>query len=248
MMKSRTIIIKIGGKILENKDDLNSTIGQIQLLIKENIIQNVVIIPGGGSRANFVRHLDAEFNIGDDLSHWMAIYAMDLNGILIKEDYPFIKLIKDFKILKKEINLPKNDPISVFQPYDYLKKKDPLPHSWNVTSDSITLHLAKKLGLNEIFLIKDVDGLMKKEGDSFKLIKRISIIEYEKLSRTQGFKINGDNSIEIKKSKPIDIYSISLIKKYKIPCVILNGRIGKFRILNYFKEQKEDDKYYSIIF
>jgi len=248
MVKSISIIIKIGGKILENKDDLNSTIDQIQLLLKENIIQNAIIIPGGGSRANFVRHLDVEFNLGDDLSHWMAIYAMDLNGILIKEEYPFIELIKDLKLLKNEINLPKNDPILVFQPYHYLKTKNPLPHSWDVTSDSITLYLAKKLGLNEIFLIKNVDGLMRIEGESTRLIKRISIIEYEKLSRSQGFKINGEHSFELKKSKPIDKYSLTLIKRYKIPCVILNGTRGKFRIQKYFKEQKEDDKYYSIIF
>ncbi|MFX1299141.1 MAG: hypothetical protein ACFFD2_30305 [Promethearchaeota archaeon] len=247
-MKLRTIIIKIGGKILENKNDLNSTIDQIQLLLKEYIIQNVVIIPGGGTRANFVRHLDSEFNLGDDLSHWMAIYAMDLNGILIKEDYPFIKLIKDFNKLKNEICHPKNDQILVFQPYDYLKNKNPLPHSWNVTSDSITLHLAKKLGLNEIYLIKNVDGLMIKEGENIRLIKRISYMEYEKFLRSQDFKIDGKPSSEIKKSKPIDKYSLTLIKKYNIPCIILNGTKGKFRIQNYFKEQKEDDKYYSIIF
>ncbi len=246
-MKLRTIIIKIGGKILENKDDLNSTIDQIKLLIKENIIQNIIIIPGGGSRANFVRYLDTEFNLGDDLSHWMAIYAMDLNGILIKEDYPFIKLINDFNILKNEINLPINDPILIFQPYHYLKYKDQLPHSWDVTSDSITLYLAKKLGLNEVYLIKNVDGLMIGKGNSLKFIKKISSIEYEKLSRSQGLKINGEHSFVLKKSKPIDKYSITLMKRYKIPCIILNGTNGKFRIQNYFKEQKEDDKYYSMI-
>ena len=248
MKKKRTLIIKIGGKILESKEDLKSTIDQIQLLINENIIQNIVIIPGGGSRANFIRHLDAEFKLGDDLSHWMSIYAMDLNGIKIKEEFSFIKLIKDFKILKKEINIPNNNNISVFQPYYYLRNKDPLPHSWNVTSDSITLHLAKNLGLNEIYLIKNVDGLMRKDGDTLKLIKTVSIIDYEKLSKSKCFKIDDDKPIEIKKSKPIDKYSITLIKKYQISCVILNGTNGKFRIQNYFKEQKEDDKYYSIIF
>ena len=247
-MNSRTIIIKIGGNVLENSEDLDSTIKQIQLLIKEEIIKNIIIIPGGGTRANFIRHLDVEFNLGNDLSHWMAIYAMDLNGIMIKEIYPFIKLINDFEILKEEIHFQKNGLISVFQPYHYLRNKDPLPHSWNVTSDSITLYLAQKLGLNEIYLIKNVDGLMRKEAGDLKLIKRVSIIEYEKLLGSIGFKINDDNTIDIKKSKPVDKYSITLIKRYKIPCVILNGTKEKFRIQNYFKEQKEEDKYYSIIF
>ena len=85
------------------------------------------------------------------------------------------------------------------------------------------------------------------KGNNLKFIKKISSIEYEKLSMSQDLKINGEHSFVLKKSKPIDKYSITLMKRYKIPCIILNGTNGKFRIQNYFKEQKEDDKYYSMI-
>lgn len=247
-MRNNTIMVKIGGKILENNEDLNATIFQLQSLIEEGYIQSIVIIAGGGTWANFIRQLDNEFKLGDDLSHWMAIYAMDLNGIHMQEDFPFINLINDFKKLRETVSDLNNNPISIFLPYNYLKEKDPLPHSWDVTSDSINIFFAKELGLNESYLIKDVDGLMYNDGETIKLVKNLSTDEYKKFANSHILDITKDNYNDLKKSMPIDSYSLTLITKYKIPCIVLNGTESKLRIQNYFKEKKEDDKYYTKIF
>ncbi len=247
-MIKKTIIVKIGGKIFENTTDLSATIMQLQSIIDEGVIQNVVIIPGGGSRANFIRKLDKEFRLGNDLSHWMAIYAIDLNGIDLHEKLPFTKLFDNLKKIKEAVNNIKGTLISIFLPYNYLKDNDPLPHSWDVTSDSITLFFAKKLRLNECFFIKNVDGIMIKHGKSSKLIKHISTEEYETLLHAQVLHIKKDNNNELKNSMPIDSFSLTLIKRYELPCTILNGSRSNSRIQSYFKEKKEDDKYYSRIF
>ncbi|MHA1820671.1 MAG: hypothetical protein ACTSVC_09380, partial [Promethearchaeota archaeon] len=49
--------------------------------------------------------------------------------------------------------------IYILKPFRFLKYKDPdlLPHSWAVTSDSITIYFGHLLKQGHVFLIKDVD-------------------------------------------------------------------------------------------
>ena len=62
-------------------------------------------------------------------------------------------------MLQKLINDNESKQILIFGPYNYLSNEDVLPHSWEVTSDSITLFLAYKLKLDVCYLIKDIDGI-----------------------------------------------------------------------------------------
>ncbi|MFX1381305.1 MAG: hypothetical protein ACFFBP_02605, partial [Promethearchaeota archaeon] len=198
--------------------------------------------------ANFIRKLDHKLSLGDALSHWMAIYAMDFNGIAIQKKYSFIKLFDDFTKLKDEVSNLKGKSISILLPYNYLKKEDPLPHSWDVTSDSICLFFAKKLGFNECYLIKDVDGLMITNDKTKKLIKNVSTEEYKRLVDSQKLTIKMYSYNKIKKSVPIDSFVLTLISQHKISCIILNGTRLNTRIIKYFEETKEENKYYSKIF
>ena len=49
---------------------------------------------------------------------------------------------------------------TVFLPYALLKKEDPLPHNWDITSDTIAAWVAYRLGL-DLVVLKSVDGIMK---------------------------------------------------------------------------------------
>lgn len=238
MITYNAIIVKIGGKILEKLENIESTITQFKHLINKNIIQRVIIIPGGGSNVNFIRELDKKLSIGDDLAHWMSIYAMNLNGIKINERFSDIKCINDYHQLLKS-----NEPFSIFLPFDYLKFSDKLPHSWDITSDSIALYLAYKLKLNECYLIKDVDGIF---NDKKQIISNIRAQEYIDFKKAKML-ANIGNLREIKKSKPIDNYLPSLINKYEVECIILNGSKGKSRILNYFNGSQSKEKVYTKI-
>lgn len=238
-MLRELIIVKIGGKILKNPKDLKSTISQLDLLCEKRIIQNIIIIPGGGSYANFVRFIDDKLKIGDDLSHWMAIYAMNQNGKDLCEKYPKIRLLDNFNELK---NL--THELNIFLPFNFLYQTDELPHSWNVTSDSITLYLAHKLELDIVYLIKDIDGI---KNDKNQIIKEISTSEYSNFRDSDLLAKIHEKGSDSKKSQPIDFYILKLINDFKISCIILNGTKDNQKILHYFNSPKDYEKIYTKI-
>ena len=232
-MKYREAVFKIGGKILENSNNIRSTFSQLTQLYEEKILQKIIIIPGGGSFANFVRKIDEELELGADLAHWMAIYSMNCNGQTLIKNYPDLETINELKAFQNAKQM-----FCVFLPYNFLRKDDILPHNWDVTSDSIALYVANKLKLNHCFLIKNIDGIFNIEKE---LIKSVSTFEYNELKESNQLgKINKNFEI-LKKSKPIDSYLLKLIEKYKTPCYILDGRPSNQRITEFFNTDISDE-------
>ncbi len=233
-MKHKEAVFKIGGKILENSNNIKSTFSQLIQLYEEKILQKIIIIPGGGAFANFVRSLDDALQIGDDLAHWSAIYSMNYNGIMLNRKYPDLESIEKLKTFQDAKQM-----FCVFLPYSFLREDDTLPHNWDVTSDSIALYVANKLKLSQCFLIKNIDGIFNIDKE---LIKFISTFKYNELkSSNQLDNIIEDDSI-IKKSKPIDSYLLKLIENYKTPCYILNGGPNNQRIVEFFNSEMPDEK------
>ena len=237
----KDIIVKIGGKICENDSDLQSTMSQFNdLLFKHEILSKIVIIPGGGTYANLVRKIDYELDVGDNISHWMAIYAMNIQGTRLIEKFPEIEGITKLESTKES----KKKKIQVFLPLEYLKETDELPHSWDVTSDSIIVYLASKLGLKECYLIKDVDGIIDNKNQ---IIEVITVSTYKTMKLTNKLLNPQNNYSLLKQSQPIDNYSLDLIQKYQVSCIFLNGKKEKNSILNYFYESEREKAVYTKI-
>ena len=105
----------------------------------------VLVIPGGGPFANLVRTLHAP----DNESHWMAVLGMEQYGWYIAS----------FGIsASPDLQVP-GHPV-VLLPYALMRKEDPLPHNWDITSDTIAAWAAHRLGL-DLVILKSVDGIMK---------------------------------------------------------------------------------------
>ena len=213
---------------------MKSTFSQLTQLYEEKILQKIFIIPGGGSFANFVRKIDEELELGDDLAHWMAIYSMNCNGQILIKNYPDLETIDELKAFQDAKQM-----FCVFLPYNFLRKDDNLPHNWNVTSDSIALYVANKLKLSYCFLIKNIDGILNVDKE---LIKSISTSKYSELKDSNQLDKIIENDEVLKKSKPIDSYLLKLIEKYKTPCYILDGRPYNQRIIEFFNTDIPDKK------
>jgi aspartokinase-like uncharacterized kinase len=133
----RPLVVKIGGSLLDLVPELVPVLGEAK--------RPLLLVPGGGLFADLVRELSPD----DESGHWMAIAAMEQIGWYIAG-----------------YGVPPTDRLAVpgrmtvFLPYAELRRRDPLPHSWDVTSDTIAAWTAATLGL-DLLLLKSVDGLFR---------------------------------------------------------------------------------------
>ncbi len=101
--------------------------------------------------ADAVRAADENYSLGADAAHWMAILGM--------EQYAFYLKDKSCAVATDSItDIPQG--VSILFPYRLLKTEDPLPHTWDVTSDTIAAWVAKQTGAM-FFKATDVDGIFK---------------------------------------------------------------------------------------
>jgi aspartokinase-like uncharacterized kinase len=113
----------------------------------------LVVVPGGGSFADEVRRADRRFSLGDSAAHYMAILAMDQYAYLLARLAPGSALVRR----RREI-VPGR--LNVIAPSAWLLRADPLPHSWDVTSDSIAAWVAAQLSVRRLILVKHENGFI----------------------------------------------------------------------------------------
>ena len=167
-------VVKVGGSLASRCADI------MPVLLSAH--RPLLIVPGGGIFADIVRQSGAD----GDAAHWMACAAMD--------QYGWMLAAQGVKTTTR-IARPKNPQILL--PYCALRRFDPLPHSWEVTSDTIAAWIAGRLGGN-LLLLKSVDGIT----DAGRLVAQI-----EKPVATDV----------------VDPLFIPYVLEHRIPTFILNG-------------------------
>lgn len=145
-------VIKIGGSI-SRADALPSLCRAVGRLGREHAL---LVIPGGGEFADTVRACDRRYQLDDTTAHWMAILAMEQYGYLLAEKIPGAIVVRHPDEARA---VSRSRRVSLLLPFDLLHGLDPLPHSWEVTSDSIAAWVAASVKASQLILLKDVDGL-----------------------------------------------------------------------------------------
>jgi len=141
-------VFKVGGSLLAYPELLEATIANI---VDESMHARVAIVPGGGPFADTVRETDRRFRLADEIAHWMAVLAMDQYAHLLAGVRPELALAASARDVESTIA---SGRIPVVAPYRWLRDADPLPHSWDVTSDSISAWFASVLGATQLVLVK----------------------------------------------------------------------------------------------
>ncbi len=129
------LVVKVGGSLFDRVVPL--------LEIFREVGRPVLIVPGGGKFADLVRRLA----VSDTAGHWMAIAGMEQFGWYIASHG-----------VPAAFRLTLPSEVTVLLPYCALREIDPVPHSWNVTSDTIAAWVAKELS-TDLLLLKSVDGI-----------------------------------------------------------------------------------------
>ncbi|NYT07242.1 MAG: uridylate kinase [Methanomicrobiales archaeon] len=173
---SDQVVVKIGGSLADQVLPLIETLRTCR--------RPALIVPGGGRFARLVRESPVE----GDAAHWMAVCAMEQFGWLISQQG-----------IPPADDLHVPETLEVLLPYLPLRNADPLPHSWDVTSDTIAAWVAASLSL-DLIVLKSVDGI-RSEG---MLIERLS------------------RPVE---TDDVDVSFLPFVLSHGVRVVILNGRI-----------------------
>jgi aspartokinase-like uncharacterized kinase len=123
-----------------------------------------------------VREADRRFGLPATTSHHMAVLGMEQFGWLLSELVPGAERCADLARAgagRTTVLLPAALPL------------DPLPVSWQVTSDSIAAWVAGQVGAGRLVLVKEVDGLFADWPARGEPLARLTVPELAAL-RTAG--------------------------------------------------------------
>ena len=187
-------VIKLGGSLIEHG---RAIIRNLRDYAVANNLR-LVIVPGGGPFAMAVRTLADK--LSDEAAHWMAVLEMHQYGLFLANgnaEFPLIETLDDI--------MDSDGGVSILLPYKILKDDDRLPHTWNVTSDTIAAFIAYKLGERCFIKLTNVDGILDAEG---RVIERVEIEEI----------VKKDNNTCIDDALP------GFLSEHNMYCIIVNGR------------------------
>jgi probable H4MPT-linked C1 transfer pathway protein len=141
-------VVKIGGGLLEHPAHFAIVLETIAAAAREG---SLLVVPGGGVFADTVREIDRRIGLTAAGSHWMAVLAMDQYAqLLVERLQGGVLVFNDAEIAAALAG--RRAPI--LAPSRWLRDEDPLPHSWDVTSDSIAAWIAGRVGARRLVLIK----------------------------------------------------------------------------------------------
>jgi aspartokinase-like uncharacterized kinase len=150
-------IVKVGGSLFE-LPDLAERLRR-WLAMQSRAIN--VLIAGGGPLADQVRRWDQQFELGEEKSHWLCVDVLDVTAQLLKALLAEAPICWTYTELHNALRAGGQGSI-VFPPAAFLRSAEaqfaglPLPHSWDVTSDSIGARLAEIVGADELVLLKSL--------------------------------------------------------------------------------------------
>src|SRR3954469_2758433 len=146
-------IVKIGGGLTWGPGALDRVCRTVGNLSRH---WPLVVVPGGGPFADGIREFDRRMGLSPDAAHWMAILAMDQYAHVLASRIPDAVLVEEPGCIREAVAAA---GAVVLAPSRWMRSADVLPHSWDVTSDSIAAFVAGALDARRLILIKsDVDA------------------------------------------------------------------------------------------
>jgi aspartokinase-like uncharacterized kinase len=171
-------VVKLGGALLGHPAYLGAVLG---VLGATGRTRRLLVVPGGGPFADAVREVDRRLGLSNDAAHRMAVLAMDQYAHLIASRLAGSVLVTGPAEIEAAFSQSTADTaaleegtqalsarsavdltVPVLAPYRWLRDADPLPHSWDVTSDSIAAWVAGQVGAERLVLVKPPGA---KEGE-----------------------------------------------------------------------------------
>jgi dihydroneopterin aldolase len=144
---SGPIVVKLGGSVIRSPD-LSKWLDVIATTPGPT-----VIVPGGGALANEVRSCQQQLGFGDPTAHRMALLAMDQLAWAVAGMRSGLNVVATEDALHEAID---RGHVAVWAPYTLISERSDVEANWRLTSDSLALWLAGRLGARSCYLIKSI--------------------------------------------------------------------------------------------
>jgi len=154
--RSRLTVVKVGGSLFDWPELPVRLAAFLNGRRTSDRDEGIVLIAGGGPAADVVRSLDRLYGLGDHTAHQLALAAMDISALCLA------RLVSDPFLVDSVEKLGaawKKGSVPVVAARAFLAEIDrcghePLPASWDVTSDSIAARIASFIGADRLILLK----------------------------------------------------------------------------------------------
>lgn len=177
-MRQSPVIVKIGGSLL-------SAAAPRLLLQRLAAERRVILVPGGGVFADAVRDAQPRLDLTDAACHAMAILAMEQTAFALADLCPALAGCRT----EAELAAPRAGAALWFPAAMLLGAPD-IAESWDVTSDSLALWLAHRLGAPRLILVKAPGATVPGElvhGDRLEALAAAGILDRAFARMASGF-------------------------------------------------------------
>jgi 5-(aminomethyl)-3-furanmethanol phosphate kinase len=144
-------VIKIGGGLAAYPGAIDKVCAAVAEAARDH---RIVVVPGGGPFADAVREFDRRVGVSSDAAHGMAILAMDQYAHVLAGRIPEALLVEEPGAIAGALGTGK---VAVLAPSRWMRSADVLPHTWEVTSDSIAAFVAGALDAARLILVKPTE-------------------------------------------------------------------------------------------
>ncbi len=110
-----------------------------------------LVVPGGGPFADSIRALQPRLGFDDRTAHGLAILAMQQYGLFLAELEPRLCSVESPAEITAAAARGRS---ALWSPWAMIGRDPTIEASWRVTSDSLALLLAIRLGVEELLLVK----------------------------------------------------------------------------------------------
>ncbi|MCU7891414.1 MAG: amino acid kinase [Candidatus Thiodiazotropha sp. (ex Ustalcina ferruginea)] len=140
-------VVKLGGS-LACSEDLQ---GWLRVLAGDS---SLVIVPGGGPFADQVRRMQNQWGFDESTAHQMALLAMEQFGTMFCALQPGLTAAVSVEEIDDVQQQRGETP--VWMPSLMVMPEPDIAHSWEVTSDALSLWLSERLGADALVLVKSI--------------------------------------------------------------------------------------------
>ena len=114
----------------------------------------VTVVCGGGAFADEVRRTQAHWRLGDLSAHNMAVLAMAQTAYLMHGMNPALQLTRSKTDIRRVLH---NGRTALWLPYEMQREQPTANTSWDCSSDSIALDLARRLNAERLVVVKSCE-------------------------------------------------------------------------------------------